>query len=388
MRIAILSVQYGIETSPTIKSVVSYLVAEGQKVDIFVDHLRVDPGITIAGASICTLGVPYADDLSVAIVKLRPSRVFARLSKWIKRWDQIVVRSRLYYALKGYDKVFCVEAHSLAALGAIEFDLQKCVYLSLESVERLKLYDLQYIRDLLSRVTLCVIQSPERQADFMKYIELPLSWAYLPVALRPRTCPDKSLHYRNNNGHTVKIIFSGYLDSWSCMKEFLLAYAEVKDGPPTKLCIQGNKKRKESYFYGLQQVVFDNNLASRVEMDGSYYPDDIHHTLLCCFDIGLALYRTPHFTDALNPNWHNLIFSSGKIATYLWAGLAIITNIAVPLTARPPFIFVPEITPEAITDALQVYLEQPAHFREAAKELAYTHYNLDMYMKKILGNIT
>ena len=73
-------------------------------------------------------------------------------------------------------------------------------------------------------------------------------------------------------------------------------------------------------------------------------------------DIGVALYSNVNNTI----NWQNLIFSSGKIANYLWAGLAIITNIESDITLKPPFLKISNLEPRELNQALQQYNSSPA----------------------------
>jgi hypothetical protein len=89
----------------------------------------------------------------------------------------------------------------------------------------------------------------------------------------------------------------------------------------------------------------------------------------------------------MSSNWNNLIFSSGKIATYLWAGLAVLTNIDHPLTKSPPFLYIPEITSEAILNALHTYQTSIIDYQNAAFKCAKKYYNLDISMGNIYKTI-
>lgn len=124
-------------------------------------------------------------------------------------------------------------------------------------------------------------------------------------------------------------------------------------------------------------------IVPRKSVINNYMDDSQHAAFLSQFDVGLALYKK--MSDS--SNWQGLLFSSGKISSYLWSGLAVMTNIDHPLTKQAPFIYLPELTPENISGALEAYDKQREIYRSVALETARKYYNADLYLDKIKSRL-
>jgi hypothetical protein len=81
-------------------------------------------------------------------------------------------------------------------------------------------------------------------------------------------------------------------------------------------------------------------------------------------------------------NFDNILFASGKIANYLWAGLAIVTNIDSPLTREAPFIFLSDFADDALSKKLSLLFDDEVRerYRQSAFRMARQYYDFDRHM--------
>ena len=107
--------------------------------------------------------------------------------------------------------------------------------------------------------------------------------------------------------------------------------------------------------------------------------EEDHSIFLSGMDIGLVFYK--NIDDSIN--WKNMFFSSHKLASYLWAGLAVMTNIESQYTDQPPFIKITRFTKEEIWTAVKKYEKEPQRYHDSAREMAKQLFNLDNYMDEI-----
>lgn len=144
--------------------------------------------------------------------------------------------------------------------------------------------------------------------------------------------------------------------------------------------LHGNDVGTEDYFTEISCL--SDNLKN-VSIDKSFYNNNDHYNILLKNDISLCLYKN----ENNDINWNKLLFSSGKIATSLWAGLAVLTNIKSEHTLYPPFIFIGEINYQNIKNALNKYKNNKLKYYNSAISFAEKYYNLDTYMDEIMDAI-
>ena len=273
------------------------------------------------------------------------------------------------------DFALAVEFHSLHLLERTGFDLARCAYISLESVDVPMTYGLRRARDLLSRCGLCIIQSPEREADFRKHFGLAIPFEHLPVSMRPVPEPAHPAP-----GGPLRVLHSGYLCDWACVREFLDMAAPLAGELRMEITARGHCFGTKRYYEGLEK---DFGATPGVALSRDFIGDDEFMDFLGGHNVGLALYKG----DPNSPNWQNLLFSSGKTAAYLWAGLAVMTNIDHPLTRKPPFLYLDAFEPDRLRSLLADYAAAPETYRAAARALARERYDLDAHMRRILERL-
>jgi len=366
-KIAIISYDYPPETSPTITNLSSYLVGAGYEVDLIVGELVRSRSFNLP---------------KVRIIKLKsaPLRypfwryLRNRFSEFMKL-DKKLFCAQVKRIINSYECVICIEFWSLDAVVQAGYDLRKCVYFSLEGTACTRPFDITYVKRAIAGCAFSIIASKERGRDLERYFEMPIDFEYVPVSIRP---PSNLQEYLNNTheGGALKIIHSGYFAEWSCLSEFIDAFKKIDVNSEAQLCLHGHKTGAEDYF---KNIVSKTRRMENVYIDLSYYDSERYLEFLSQFDIGLALYKNYINTT----DWDNLLFSSGKIASYLWAGLAVFTNIDHPDTHYPPFLFIEKITTENISCALEEFKKNKHLYKRAAIKHAKEHYNLDSYMKKV-----
>ena len=287
--------------------------------------------------------------------------------------------NRLKRRLPKYDWVIAAEWYGLNDLYKAGFPLSKTVYFSLEAEDQMSrsCADKDYVKALLSQCAFCIIQSKERRDGLTKYLGQDIDFEYLPVSMRPvktRSRPPNGLN------STLKLVYSGYLADFACLDELVECYRRLELPFPIQLELHGHSAGYELY---LGKIKAKSAGITGISITTDYQSDVEHLNYLSQFDTGLAFYQD----STGSSNWQGLLFSSGKIATYLWAGLAVMTNIQSPETVAPPFLYVRELTPEAIACQLEAFASRREEFQRSAIDFANRHYNLDLFMGKILGRI-
>ncbi|GBG57989.1 hypothetical protein SPFL3102_01709 [Sporomusaceae bacterium FL31] len=375
-KIIVWSYKYTVDISPTIKGIISYLTDKNMMDTFITDRLYSSSFrfSEIINIEIIPQWLDSIFNFFKGFFRSTPkSNIFIRaLRKLMAKIEYFWIVSKLK-KIKKTDIVFCMEFHSLFMLYKAGFPLSQVVYFSLECEAIIEEYKKCNVQDILLQCAFCVIQSPERAQDLINDLGVKLEFEYLPVSLRPIHANSTSTR---GDSEELKIIYSGYIATWSCIKEFLNAYKDIQCGS-SKVVLQGHAMGSEVYF---NEVSLMSNRINNLEIDSNYYNDEEHIKLLADFDMGLALYPS----NEQSPNWNNLIFSSGKIATYLWAGLPIITNVKSPITKCPPFLYIDEITTNCLENAFKLYSKDKMKYKLAAKECANKFYNLDFYMDKII----
>lgn len=380
-RVAVFSHDYPIGGSPTIKGIVAYLADHSGSLDLLVDELDQSRTIKLPANLHTQFVVPrlyYAivGALHRGLVLIRvPGRLRSFYIVMYRALAKFLAYLTLRRSIHQYDLVFCIEAHSLFILKRAGYPLSKVIFFSLESDQILREYDKdkssRYISDCLMRVT----QSKERGIGLSRYLGRDLQYEYLPVSRIPVNVVENG-----SSAHaTTALIFSGLFADWSHLNEFVGAYSSIKPDDRRSLTIQGYPVRKDDEYY--RSILSAVNYCPSILFDQKFYDDDEHMMLLSKHDIGLALYKEYEG----NANWvkNEFIYCSGKLATYLWARLAIITNIRTPLTMKPPFLYIEQITPQAILECVLRFEDSPLRYRNAAYELARKQYDIFEHMRKI-----
>ena len=279
-------------------------------------------------------------------------------------------RQSLGRVISRYSRLFAVDFVSLDLLHAAGCDLSRVIFLSLEGTDFMQPYDKAHVAKLLDRCALRIVQSRERGDDINTYLRSALSFAYLPVS-----CRFQPLN-RAPGPDRLQLIYSGYFAEWACLSELLAAYRDSACFEICSLLLQGHSLGTADY---LSRVQKEAALLPETIIDTSYYSDDAHAELLVRHHAGLAFYKNIHDTA----NFENLILSSGKVAAYLWSGLAVITNIRSEFSNRPPFVFVDLSDPGSLRDAVERIDADRDLYADAAYRMANSVYNFDVYMAAI-----
>jgi hypothetical protein len=349
--------RYAFKVSPILKNICSYLYdVEGTMVDVIVEDIYSDEKFESLGVKIVNTG-----DKSDYKFYLRLLLLMDKKSRFLHE-----VRSRI----NQYSRVFAVDFQSLDILHTAGYDLSKVIFLSLEGTDYLQHFDKSYAAEILARCALCIVQSRERADDINDYLSCSVEFEYLPVSCRFQTLDRSPGHGR------LQLIYSGYFAEWACLSEFLAAYQESRSYEISSLLLQGHSIGTDEY---LSRIKSEAAGIPATVVDTSYYSDVAHAGVLGQYDVGLAFYKNIHATA----NFENLILSSGKIATYLWNGLAVLTNIRSKYSNMPPFVFVDLSDPSGLSRAVERIDADRDLFMNAAHELADRVYNFDVHMAAI-----
>ncbi|GEM_PF-1071039 len=368
-KIAILCNRYAFEVSPVIKNLCSYLYDHGfGTVDLITDKLYRDEKFSQRGANI----VNFAGSRSGRLFSLSPDvRIVRDVVKEMKtRLFATFVSSRIH----DYSLVFAADFPALDLLNRASFDLSRCIFLSLEGVDYLRRENPDRVRDMLSRCAFCVVQNEARSRDIESHLDTELRTEYLPVSMRPG-----NRHPGADTGD-LGVIYSGYFAPWAALLQFLRAYETDRCYEMSSLLLHGHLMGTESYF---DEVAAVARRIPNSRIDTSYYDDEHHLELMACHDVGICLYDTSIQTT----NFTHIEVASGKLAGYLWAGLAVLTNIDVPLTQDKPFIRIRDFETDNIKGLLQHVKANRAEFRARAYETAHMEYNFDRYMEQVATRI-
>lgn len=379
MEILLVSIRYSVEFSPVIKGMCSCLAEAGHEVDIYVDDLLRDPDFELPGARVINAGSHFL---------LRAAKSFLGLlgaKKWLRNMEQRFLLGDLSKIVGEYDWVLCAEANSLDLLLKAGADLSRMIYLSLESTQLFSLYTEKQedFKQALASMPFCVIQSPERGKGLEEGLGLDLDFAYLPVSLRPRI-PEQAPSISEADNRPMRIVYSGYFAPWAKVIELVQAFGELEERNKVSLQLHGHAIGTEKYF---QDVFSRAQNLKNVKVKRDFMDDESHAIFLDGFDIGIAFYGAEHHNEMIAQNWQHLIFASGKIATYLWSGLAVLTNIDSPISRKPPFLYVDEISSEKLAAAIEEYSLNKELYGQAALDCAAEYYNLDRAMAQIIERI-
>jgi len=349
---AVVSFSYSVEVSPTIKNICSYLTEHGWRVEIYVEDLYRETGFRFPKVTL--LNMQESSDRITGSEKKTAFEAF--------------VKNRL----SGCRIVFAVDFPALDILHRIGFDLAQVIFLSFEGIDYFLEYDREYVSRLIAGCAFGAIQSRERQKTVETYLNAAVDWELLPVALRP----SKDIDGQKQIAGLVKIIYSGYFAPWACLLEFLRSFNDSGVSAFCRLLLHGHFMGTDAYF---QTVAALAGEIPNVQVATGYQEEKEYYQMLASHNLGVAIYGMPSATG----NFENMIFSSGKIAAYLWNGLAVLTNIDAPVTRKPPFLFLKNLDAESLGNALESYVSRPRSFSKAAVRLAVEQYNFDKYMVPI-----
>jgi hypothetical protein len=274
-----------------------------------------------------------------------------------------------------FDQIVAVEIEGVQLVKSLGGDLHNTYYLSLESNQIIEGLGIPktIARETIGACKNILIQDQSRGKDFCEYLDLDQSKCrYIPVSCQPRE------EIKKEERENIKIIYSGYFANWALLEEFINEYKMIPNLDKLSIVLQGHHLGTESYYLKIKEK-FETISNSSIFGDGFYLEELKHHEFLSSFDIGLAFYRL----DENKINWQNLLFSSGKIATYLWAGLAVITNIDHELTHSAPFIFMDEITTNNLVYAFEKYQLDKLQYQKMAYKYARKYYNINNFLINI-----
>ncbi|MBI2966758.1 MAG: hypothetical protein HYY40_02960 [Bacteroidetes bacterium] len=361
-KISIVCYYYCFELSPVLKNICTFFYDKFHlKIDVFVENIYRDKLVKVKGANIFSLSDHY------------PLRSF--FYKNILQLSQI--NSFKYFIknkIRRYDLIFAVDFLSLLCLYDVGFDLKKVVFLSFEGIDFMKISTLKksHIYALLESCKMRIIQNKERAEDVSNYLEKNLVFNFLPVSQR-----QEKVISRKGLQNRIQIIYSGYFAEWSGLREFLYGYKLSGSFNMCDLVLQGHSIATEKYLAELHEIILS---ISGCTIDECFYSDAEHLNLLADKHVGLAFYNN----IGNSSNFENLITSSGKIASYLKSGLAILTNINEDITKKPPFIYIENYSPEYIRIALETINANREQYAQAAFDLVSRLYDFDRYISSIL----
>lgn len=363
-RVAIVSIGYGVEISPVAKNLASYLRDHQYLVDIIVDNLYVNQDFNIEGVTL----VNYSTPLLISKLKGIKRRVIHRIK-------ELTVLYRLKLALPRYKWVICVEAYSLIYVSQSGCSTSKIIYYFLENTQIIASLDKSgLLAGKLKDIPWYLIPSIEREQSVLKKLKLNGTFIHLPVSLRPQEERNEIIN------ESVTLIHSGYFASWTFLFEFTDEVTKRDNSGLFELVLHGHAVGTELYLNQITSLILDRKRQSNVSINLEHLADVDHIKYLRSFNIGIALYKQ----DSDDDNWQDLMFSSGKIATYLWAGLPVITNIRNSYTNKEPFLFINEITFDNIQIAVELYKSNRLGYHQAAYQFARIHYNFDKYASALL----
>jgi hypothetical protein len=365
MNIGIVAIEYPIETCSAIKNLSTYLRDKKLGGDIIIHNLDVDNNFKIEEVKIYNLKSP--------MVELKRFNLW-KFNALLNNLRLLSFSYRLQKSLLKYDYLFAFEAKSLTVINRSGYPLDKVIYWFLENTNIVTAagIDFNHFSTLLSKSKKLIIQSRERGDDVNNDLNKTFKFEYVPISGRPLN----DLPIKMNN--VFKIIYSGYICEWSMLIPIVNALINLKFD--YHLTIRGHFIGTEYYLNDLKKLIFENNLESNITIETNYLTDEEHSLYLTQFDCALGLYKITDNTS----NWRNLIFTSGKISTYLWAGLPIITNVCHELTKKEPFFYIENVNETSILNAFTVIHEENKLYKKQAFITAHKYYNFDNYIDTII----
>lgn len=387
-KIGVYAHDYPPETSPVIKGLISYLASKQIDLHLIVTSLEIDKHFKVQSIPIielCPKQLQFIKNKILTLKGIRSSIVIRRLNKLsialVNNLIFIFSRWKLGNIVSTYDCIIAIEWLAIKELSKVGYPLSKTIYFSLEAEDILKTYDSKnFVNKLLSQCAFCIIQSWERGEGLTRYLGIHLNYEYLPVSMRP---VDNSINVQNesvSNNSEIRIVYSGYIAEWSGLRQFLDGFSGLSLDIPVSIELHGHYKGTDLYFQRICSYR-ENDINLIISTD--YLEDEDHLKYLANFDVGLAFYTSQLSTS----NWENLLFSSGKIASYLWAGLAVLTNIKKADEMGPPFLYLHDFSEHEIKIKLEMYLSRKQEYQLAARKFADEFYNLDKHMDSILKRI-
>jgi hypothetical protein len=376
LRIVILSVLYSIEISPILKALAADATQRGAAVTFVTDELSRDSGaLVVPGVAVRCLRLGWSR-VVLGMHVLHRHRSGRLALRGFRRVDRLVMRVRLKRQLRGIHLCFVAEYHSLAL--AIEAGLrpESTVYLSFEGSDNCaEKRDLRVARQALPMCRAVCVASPERGDGLRTELSLPdIQFIYLPVSWRK--CQTRPRLARKQDAGQVRLVYSGYLAPWAQIKELLEAFAVASRGNPWTLTIHGHSMGTGGYRDAILGVAAGHG---NVSIDEAYYDDERYVELLSQFDIGVALYTK----SGGGSNWGNLSLSSGKIAGYCQAGLAIITNLDDGLAQTEPFLHVTGVDGPSLARAVRTYVAQPDVYKLSSLRLFEAAYDATPHLQRL-----
>jgi hypothetical protein len=366
---AVLAFEYLTSASPTTRGIAAWLRERAGSCDLVTNHPQ-----NLPPEGLVVLDVPAVRRVPWPARGLRGLRRAWRRRARAARWDR--ARDRLAAVIGAYDMVVAGEFDSLKLLDDAGYPLEQVVYLSLESSQVAEQHEPQSVRRCLEGCRLRLIQGPERHRELEAALGYELDFAYLPVSVRPPSIDARDVQRPAPPAGGARLVHSGYVCDWSGLAECLAGLTAGRLLARFPVRIHGHALGTEDY---RDELVARYGGRAGVTFDGAWYEDDAHTAMLARHHVGLAFYL-PH---ADVPNWRNLVTSSGKIAAYAWAGLAIVTNLDGSGTDEPPFVPCPDFDPGTLQDALGRVAAGPDRYRTAALALARRTYDLDAALDRL-----
>lgn len=367
--IYVVSIDYTVEISFTVKNLCAYFRDRGYAVNLVTDSL-IRSDFHIQGVSVFNLKCE----------KVAPQR-FALINSWLEYRRNKKLSKSLRKLMAPDATILCIEAKSLFALNSAQVELGKVVYFFLENLQVVDSVTKgrALFETLVTKCKTLVIQSKERGKDVNDDLSVPLNYVYMPVSFRPEYSTQKVLPAKGE----IKMIYSGYIAEWA----MLLPFIESLQGLPCEmqwsLTIHGHAIGTEHYLDKLNNYVQVNGMGHKVNYDPTFIEDEGYAQYLSQYDVGVAFYGSGDNSS----NWKNLIFSSGKIASYLWAGLGIITNIREDISEKAPFLLVEQFQTAVVEKIMGEFLKAPDTYYRTSREFAQLHYNFDTYALRLENNI-
>jgi len=367
--VSIVSYHYSVEVSPFLKNICTYYRDKGWEVRVLADALDRDPMFSIPGVRVYAFNDQRRGMLHIL-------RLLTRVRLQVAH----VLAMSMFLRFMGVHRdavVFVADFDSLHVTRLAGVNLSRCIYLALENTALMRRgFTRKYATSLLAQCRMRIIPDAKRADNINDYLGTTMSFQVMPVSQRP---PLFAAEAELPKAPPLRLVYSGYFAQWSCLSQLLPAIVQCSR-PAVTVMLQGHAMGTDEYQASLIAI---SSGRPNITLSREFFSDSEHHVFLQSFHVGIACYEV----DEIG-NFENMLFSSGKIATYLWAGLAILTNIDTPLTHAPPFVLIRNWTGEGVCTALEplTRVGALATYREAAKALAAERYNFDDHMARLASD--
>jgi len=284
-----------------------------------------------------------------------------------------------------FDFFIACDAISFRCLLANDVSPSQIIVPLLEGLEPFSEYStrLSALRTLLAQCRFTIVASEDRGLSFEDSLQGKLNYRIMPVSLRgkfARNAVPQFAPCHSEKANTLRLVQSGYFAPWTMLFEVAGSLANVSD---VEMVFQGHAMAAEDTLVRFSRCIND---MPHMSIDSRFFADDDHLRFLSSFDAGIACYPEATADDSfVATNWRNLLYSSGKIATYLWAGLPVITNIVCEETRSWPFLYVSQMNASAFQLALAEIRDHRLGLRRAAREFAESHFEMDKSLNNIFG---